>query len=36
MQQIEFLQEEAYRVTMILTMTQGIIKQAAKEVVEKV
>jgi hypothetical protein len=34
--QIEVLQEEAYKVKMTLRMTQGIIKQAAEEGVEKV
>jgi hypothetical protein len=34
--QIEVLQEEAYKVKMTLRMTQGIIKQAVEEGVEKV
>jgi hypothetical protein len=32
----KFFQEEAYRVTTTLTMTQGIIKQVVEEGVEKV
>jgi hypothetical protein len=35
MQQMEFLQEEAYRLIATLTMTQWIIKQVVEKGVEK-